>query len=163
MEIVERDPYDRGLRAILNFGHTIGHALENISSSNTTPSPLLATSGAFTRVEKSTFESRAVYTLPHGEAVAMGSLTESYLSFCMGLLDRVSFYKIEVLYRRFDTLLPRGYSRAALKQAMRSDKKRVAGVVHFVLIDRIGHAVASQPVPDERLDEALAWMEKYYE
>ena len=93
----------------------------------------------------------------------MGSLTESYLSFCMGLLDRVSFDKIEVLYRRFDTRLPRGYSRAALKQAMRSDKKRVAGVVHFVLIDRIGHAVASQPVPDERLDEALAWMEKYYE
>ncbi len=134
MEIVERDPYDHGLRAILNFGHTIGHALENLSN----------------------------YTLPHGEAVAMGSLTESYLSLCMGLLDRASFDKIKTLYQRFAYRLPKGYSRAALKQAMRSDKKRVAGVVHFVLIDRIGHAVPSQPVPDEKLNEALTWMENYY-
>ncbi len=64
--IVKKDPYDRGIRRILNFGHTIGHALESLSH----------------------------YTMSHGEAVATGCLIESHLSASLGYLPQEALKQI---------------------------------------------------------------------
>lgn len=65
--IVARDPYESDLRRHLNFGHTIGHAIETLSD----------------------------YEIPHGEAVALGLVVESRLSHALGILDAASLHEIE--------------------------------------------------------------------
>lgn len=135
--IVEKDPYDWGLRHILNFGHTIGHALEALSH----------------------------YTLPHGEAVAIGTVAESYLSMDLGYLQRDMFEKILAAYQ-FPLQLPKHYSREKILQAMIHDKKRNQ-VNRFVLIDKIGHAIPFEgaycrTVTTQELAPTLHWMEANY-
>ena len=71
--IVEQDPMERGLRRILNFGHTIGHAIEL----------------------------SAGYTIAHGEAVALGCVAESFLSMRLGFLAEKEFEKIVQLFPKF--------------------------------------------------------------
>ncbi len=70
IEIVNQDPYDQGFRKILNFGHTVGHALETVSK----------------------------YTLSHGEAVAIGGLIESHLSMDLGFLSASNFQEIKKMF-----------------------------------------------------------------
>jgi len=137
--IVEQDPKERGLRRILNFGHTIGHALETVSQ----------------------------YEIAHGEAVAIGSLAESYLSMRLGYLSKEEFDQIEKLYKRLPLQLPRLYAQEKLLDAFRYDKKNINGQVRVVLIDRIGHAMEFDgnyclAVSQERLKETLDWLEKVY-
>lgn len=136
MAIVKQDPTEQGLRRILNFGHTIGHALEAVSE----------------------------YTMPHGQAVAIGCLVESYLSMQLGYLAKREFEKIEAVYRQFPLSLPTMYQRSTFLQAMMQDKKKKAGTVRFVLIDQIGRAMAfdgsyCSPATREALDATLDWME----
>lgn len=137
LEIVEHDPFDNGLRRILNFGHTIGHGLERALD----------------------------FSMSHGEAVAIGCLTESYLSRQLGYLSEKDFERICSFYPPLR--LPESYCRQRLFQAMASDKKRSSGNVRFVLIDAIGHALSFEDqycrsVPDESLIQAVAWMERYF-
>lgn len=137
--IVEQDPTEQGLRRILNFGHTVGHALETIAD----------------------------YQLAHGEAVAIGSLAEAHLSMQLGYLAEKDFAQIQKLYHNFSLQLPKAYNRDRLLQAMVYDKKRAKGVTRFVLIDRIGHAlpfagVFCRPVALNELEPSLKWMEKCY-
>jgi 3-dehydroquinate synthase len=68
--IIARDLVEDGVRRLLNFGHTVGHALETLSN----------------------------YAIPHGEAVATGIVVESRLSYQMGILDQRSLEKIEALF-----------------------------------------------------------------
>ncbi|MDP1608283.1 MAG: 3-dehydroquinate synthase family protein [Chlamydiales bacterium] len=136
LEIVEQDPFDASLRRILNFGHTIGHGLERALD----------------------------FSMSHGEAVAIGCLTESYLSRQLGYLSEKDFEQICSFYPPLR--LPESYCRQRLFQAMASDKKRSSGNVRFVLIDAIGHALSFEgqycrAVPEESLLQALAWMERY--
>jgi 3-phosphoshikimate 1-carboxyvinyltransferase/3-dehydroquinate synthase len=136
MEIVASDRNDQGLRHILNFGHTIGHALEAASE----------------------------YEIAHGEAVAMGCLAESHLSMCLGYLSEKDFEKIQ---SRFGPIkLPPGYTRTKLLQALQHDKKRKAGQIRFVLIDKIGHALPfdgayCRAVTLDELEPTLNWMENH--
>lgn len=137
--IVERDPKERGLRRILNFGHTIGHGLEAVSS----------------------------YKMPHGEAVALGCVVESHLSMCLGYLSSKEFEEIERRYRSFPLKLPKGYNRHRLLEAMSHDKKKEAGEIRFVLLDQIGRAISFEdaycrPVGGKELESSLDWMEKVY-
>lgn len=138
-EIVKQDPQDQSIRRILNFGHTVAHALEAISH----------------------------YELSHGEAVALGCLVESYLSLRLGYLSQADFSRIETLYSLFPKKLPQAYTRTAFLQALQRDKKNKGGAVRFVLIDRIGHALAFEgayvrPVSLEELTPVLDWMEEKY-
>ncbi len=135
--VVEQDPTERSLRRILNFGHTIGHALEAVAD----------------------------YEIPHGEAVAIGSLAEAHLSMRLGYLPREEFERIEELYRPFSLRLPKNYSRKSLLSAMAHDKKNEKGKIRFVLIDRIGHPLPFDgayclPVDQTELEPTLEWMEK---
>ena len=139
LEVVRQDPHDKGMRRILNFGHTIGHALENISH----------------------------YAIPHGEAVALGCLVESHLSMSLNYLSASDFSKIQKMYGCFTLKLPKSYSRAQLLKAMSHDKKKAEGEMRFVLIDKIGHALPFQgafcrPVVPHALEATLNWMEQRY-
>ncbi len=139
ISVIEQDPTEQSLRRVLNFGHTIGHALETISE----------------------------YTMSHGEAVALGSIVEGYLSVCLGYLPKQEFDAVRAAYSGFDLKLPKGYCRKDFLQAMSHDKKKASGKIRFVLIDRIGHAMAfdgnyCRPVALNELEPALQWMEKEF-
>jgi 3-dehydroquinate synthase len=138
IKVVEQDPRDQGLRRILNFGHTIGHALETV----------------------------AHYAMPHGEAVALGCAAEAHLSMHLGYLSREEFEQIEAVYRPFPLKLPKAYDRAKLLQAMAHDKKKALGEIRFVLIDKIGHAMPfdgayCRAVTQNELKKTLDWMERW--
>lgn len=133
--IIEQDPLEKGLRRILNFGHTIGHAIETDS---------------------------------HGQSVAIGSLTASFLSMHLGFLPNIVFEQIVEQYRRiFGRLkLPPSYDRAALMRRIVRDKKNENQNIRFVLIDRIGHAMDfdgkyCRPIENQDLDAAIGWMEEH--
>jgi len=136
--IVEQDPTERGLRRILNFGHTIGHALETT----------------------------AHYEIPHGEAVALGCAVEAHLSMRLGYLAEKDFEQILGVYSRFSLKLPKAYTRAKLLSAMAHDKKKALGETRFVLIDKIGHAMPFEgaycrAVAQSELAPTLDWMENW--
>ncbi len=112
--VVGRDEREGGLRAILNFGHTFGHAIE-------------AATG-FT-------------TYLHGEAVALGMLMAAELSCRLGLLDPPSAARIKALVERtgLPVEAPRIGAQRAL-QLLRLDKKVLAGRVRLVLLESLGRA-----------------------
>jgi 3-dehydroquinate synthase len=139
IEIVEQDSTEQSLRRILNFGHTIGHGLEAV----------------------------ARYGMPHGRAVALGCVVESYLSWQLGYLSVKDVEGILALYDSFFLQLPDGYSRQGLLQALSYDKKRSSGQMRFVLIDEIGHAMPfdgayCRSVSLSELESSLDWMENTY-
>jgi len=111
-EIVEEDEKETGKRRLLNFGHTIGHALERISS----------------------------YSLAHGEAVAIGILVESYLSVQLGFLPLKDLGRIKKIFTdyKLPLQLPSQFSAQSILDAMALDKKSVKGLPRFVMIDAIG-------------------------
>jgi 3-dehydroquinate synthase len=139
LEVVNEDPTDRGLRKILNYGHTIGHALERGSK----------------------------YSLSHGEAVAIGCVVEAHLSNQLQRLDQRSFKEIEEKFSKYPLKLFENYRRKEVLEALLYDKKNEDGKVHFVLLDEIGKAFSfngaySHPVSIEDLEKSLEWMEKRY-
>lgn len=133
--IVEKDPFEtKGLRRILNFGHTIGHALETLSN----------------------------YRMPHGEAVAIGCIAESALSYRLGYLSENEWIRIKTLMKKFPFAykLPKPLDPDRLIEAMQIDKKAKGGEPRFVLIDRIGSPLPfdgeyCRPVPILELESLI--------
>jgi 3-dehydroquinate synthase len=128
--IVEIDETERsGQRAILNFGHTVGHALE-----------------AATKLQE----------LSHGEAVAIGIAAAARISAEAGRLDRSHIIKIEGLLARFG--LPvrcQGVSPDDLIAVIRFDKKTTGGRTGWVLLEGIGKGVVKQLVAEEVVKKVL--------
>ncbi len=126
--IVARDERESGERALLNLGHTFGHAIES-----------LAGFGAWL----------------HGEAVGCGLCLAADLSARLGLLSRADVARIEnaVASARLPTRIE-GLSRPAAVNAMRGDKKSEAGDIRFVILERIGRA-RQTTVPQNLLDATL--------
>ncbi len=110
--IVQADEKEMGLRRILNYGHTIGHAVETLTG--------------YRRYK-------------HGEAVAMGMIAASRLACCMGLLSKDAVVRQRALLKRFGlpTALP-PLDPNAMMAVMAQDKKVQAGAKVFVLPDKIG-------------------------
>lgn len=130
-EVVSKDERESGLRAILNFGHTIGHALETISGY-----------GKYL----------------HGEAISIGQVAEAKLSQRQVMLPLEDMARIQTAFSRAGLptrvrLNKRQF--AALLDAMRLDKKVAGGEINFVLAKRIGEVVCGQRVPVEAIAEAL--------
>ena len=114
--LVEEDPHESGVRKMLNFGHTIGHALEALS---------LETEKALT----------------HGEAVALGMIAEAFLSQKRGYISRQELTLIEKTLFVFG--LPRQvkkYSKSAILMRLKSDKKNSHGKLKFTLLKELGKA-----------------------
>ena len=113
--IVERDPFERGERALLNFGHTFGHAIE---------------------------AEQAYAGLNHGEAVAVGMALAARLSARLGLAGEADARRLATLLARFGlpAAIPPGLDPGALLALMRLDKKATAGGLRFVLWHGPGRA-----------------------
>jgi len=119
-DVVARDPYEHGHRALLNFGHTFGHAIE-------------AEQG---------YAGSGRDALNHGEAVAVGMVLAARLSTALGLASAGGATRLEALLDRFGlpTALPAGLDAGALVARMRLDKKANADGLRFVLWDGAGAA-----------------------
>jgi 3-dehydroquinate synthase len=127
--VVSRDERESGLREILNFGHTFGHALETITNYR---------------------------TYQHGEAVAWGMMAASLLGHEIGLTPADEVSRIVSLVRRMGPLPPwPDVPPKKLITAMHSDKKTRAGKLRFVLASKIGKAISHDDVPLETLERVL--------
>ena len=128
--IVERDPFERGERALLNFGHTFGHAIET---------------------------EQGYGGLNHGEAVAVGMVLAARLSTLLGLADAADGERLRALLARFGlpTALPPDLDPAALVARMRLDKKAQGSGLRFVLWNGAGKARVVADVAEARVLDAL--------
>lgn len=133
-EVIESDFREGGRRRILNFGHTIGHAIELIEN----------------------------YKITHGDAVAIGMLFESIMSHEMGYLNEKSLSAIaKILFaHNFPLELTHAITREKLMQAMRHDKKSSPTAVRFVALEEIGRVLPFGgtyciEVKDEIVEKAL--------
>lgn len=132
--IVARDEREiTGLRALLNFGHTVGHAIETAMARRGDP-------------------------WRHGEAVAAGMVAAAEMSVAAGKLDRTSAERIIALIDRFGlpTTAPLKGHEAELMEIMTADKKIAAGKLRFVLADAIGHATLYGDIRSEWIEAGLS-------
>lgn len=128
-EIVGQDPKELGLRKILNFGHTIGHALESYYFNSKMP-------------------------LSHGHAVAIGILIESEISLIKLGLPKIEFEQIKkVILKNYLLQIPDDY--LAIWQLMQHDKKNDLGKVKMSLLTRIGSCAFDQIVDLEEFKMAF--------
>lgn len=111
-EVVEKDEFDRGLRGLLNFGHTLGHAIE-------------AESG---------------YSIPHGSAVAVGMVLMTGASECRQLTEAGTAARLAACIGRCGLRADTGYSLATLYPHCLSDKKRDGDSITLILLNNIGTA-----------------------
>jgi len=127
-EIVEKDEKETGLRGILNFGHTIGHAVEAASN----------------------------FQLKHGQAVAIGMTAAAKISSRMEILDEVDVVNLEriIVKAGLPTEMP-DIDKEAVMQAMQHDKKVLQDRVRFVLLKSIGNAFISDEVDPALVEEVL--------
>ncbi len=128
-DIVARDPYEHGERALLNFGHTFGHAIE-------------AEQG---------YAGGGGDALNHGEAVAVGMVLAARLSTRFCHAPAADAQRLEALLRRFGlpTTIPAGLDPQALLARMRLDKKADANGLRFILWSHAGLAKVVSGVSDE--------------
>ena len=131
--VVAKDEREQNLRAILNFGHTFGHAIEAAT---------------------------AYGTYLHGEAVGMGMLMAADLSHRLGLIDRHTQDRLRDILTRagLPTAVPR-IGAAKAKGLMQMDKKVLAGAVRLVLLEKLGRAILTADYPQKALDATL---EEYF-
>jgi 3-dehydroquinate synthase len=115
--VVSADERESGLRKTLNFGHTIGHALE---------------------------ASAGYGSYLHGEAVAIGMAVAANFSRAYAQLPADERARLVKLIERagLPTALPRDWRGDAFLKALRLDKKRAGAAIEFILIDKLGHAFA---------------------
>ena len=134
-KVVLQDPTERNIRKILNFGHTLGHAIESYFLENDSKETLL-----------------------HGEAIAIGMILEGYLSNKLTNLPLADledikttflsrYEKIEFLEEDFDNIL----------KLMKYDKKNSHGKVNFVLLKEVGNPIFDIEIPIELFTEAFAY------
>src|SRR5690606_28207777 len=129
--IVERDPFEHGDRALLNFGHTFGHALET---------------------------SQGYGGLIHGEAVAVGMVQAARLSERLGLSPAADTLRLRTLLERFGLPVepPPGLDPDTLVGHMRLDKKAQVGGLRFIVWDGAGRARVLSDVPEAEVRAVLA-------
>ncbi|MBN1365989.1 MAG: 3-dehydroquinate synthase [Syntrophaceae bacterium] len=110
--VVEIDEKEQGLRRILNFGHTLGHALEAISK----------------------------FTITHGEGVAMGMTAAALISQKMGYLKNRETERIESLISKagLPVKIPQSLNAENIIAQLRKDKKKKGDIINFVLLKKIG-------------------------
>lgn len=126
--VTARDPFERGERALLNFGHTFGHAIESEQG-----------------------YAGEAHGLNHGEAVAVGMALAARLASSLGRATAADADRLCALLARFGlpTSVPEGLPGEALLARMRLDKKADARGLRFILWDGLGAASIVADVPDD--------------
>lgn len=129
--VVERDPKEKGERALLNFGHTIGHAIEKLSN----------------------------FGLAHGVCVGLGIVSASYISMQLGNISKEELIYIEETLAHFG-LKTRvtGFDAAEILAATKLDKKMVGNKVKFVLLETPGNAYIYKELTDEQILDGISYV-----
>ena len=127
-DVVERDPKEKGERALLNFGHTLGHSIEKLMN----------------------------FSMLHGDCVVIGSELASLISWKRGLISKEELEQIEELFQyfHFDTL-PTTLDYKEIVSATKLDKKMDQGQIKFILLHPIGNAKIDKTVTQEEMLWAL--------
>lgn len=140
--IVADDPHEHGIRKALNFGHTIGHALEEFSMQQSTPPP-----GA----------------LLHGYAVAFGLIGELYISARKAGFPTARLHQTARFIREnYGAVAFTCDDYPTLLNLMRHDKKNTSGTINFTLLHDIGDIRINQTATDEEIREALDFIREGY-
>ena len=128
--VVSADERESDLRAILNYGHTLGHAIETVTGYG---------------------------QVLHGEAVAIGMTAAAAIAREIGLIGHAVVERQSDLLRCFGLPLrtPRPLARDDLREAMSRDKKVAAGKQRWILLESIGQVVVRDDVPDDVVDRAI--------
>ena len=126
--VVEKDPKEQGDRALLNFGHTIGHAIEKAMN----------------------------FEMVHGECIALGMVAAAYISWKHNWLSMDEYYEVRDMFVPFN--LPISIDCIDPEEILRltkSDKKMESGQIKFVLLKKVGKAVIDRTVTDEEILDAI--------
>lgn len=129
-DVVEQDPTEQGIRGILNFGHTLGHAIEKLMD----------------------------FKLLHGQCVALGSIAAAYLSAGRGEITVDEAVQIRNVFEEFGlpvSIKDFGLAKEAVIAATKNDKKMDSGKIKFILLHRIGEAFIDRTVTDEQMEQSL--------
>ncbi|WP_026651190.1 3-dehydroquinate synthase [Butyrivibrio proteoclasticus] len=127
-KVVEKDPTEKGDRMLLNFGHTLGHAIEKAKD----------------------------FKLAHGECVALGCVAAAYISWKKELLTMEEFYEIRDMFVPFNLPISiEDVDAEEIVKLTKSDKKADSDKVRFVLLKGIGKAFVSTDVTDKEMLDAL--------
>jgi len=136
--IITKDPYEKGIRKILNFGHTLGHAIESYFLNSKTKKSLL-----------------------HGEAIAIGMVLESYLSSILLGLNKQSLIQIkDVISSNFPKIKFNKRDIENIIILIQHDKKNIAGKVNFVLLKTIGEAKVNVVLDYKIIHKAFSFWEE---
>ena len=123
--VVEKDPTEKGDRALLNFGHTIGHAIEKYKN----------------------------FTMSHGECVALGAVAAAYISWKHEWLSMEEYYEIRDMFVPFNLPISiEDIEPEKILELTKSDKKMEGNTIKFVLLKKVGKAVIDKTVTDEEHD-----------
>ncbi len=123
--VVERDEKEQGERALLNFGHTIGHGIEKLHN--------------FSGVS-------------HGEAVGIGMLMISEIGEKAGLTEKGTADRIKAVLEKYNMQTSDNHSAESIIEAMQSDKKRTLNGINFVMLKSIGNSFI-YPVENEKINK----------
>ncbi len=126
--VVEKDPTEKGDRALLNFGHTIGHAIEKAKN----------------------------FTMTHGECVALGAVAAAFISWKHQWLSMEEYYEIRDMFVPFNLPISiEDINPQEILSLTKSDKKMEGDAIKFVLLKKVGKAVIDKTVTDEDILNAI--------
>lgn len=129
--VVEQDPFEKGLRKALNFGHTVGHAIEGYALESDRP-------------------------LLHGEAIAIGMVCEAFLSHTAGRLSEEHLMEILEFIKRIYAYWPIPVENADdLIALMKNDKKNRGAEINCSYLDKIGQVQVDQTADEEQLIQSF--------
>lgn len=122
--VVEKDPTEKGERAILNFGHTIGHAIEKAKN----------------------------FELMHGECVALGCVAAAYISWKRNMLSKDEYYEIRDMFVPFNLPISiEDINPEEIYALTTSDKKMEGNQIKFILLKKVGKAMIDTTVSKEEI------------
>lgn len=129
--VVENDPTEQGERALLNFGHTLGHAVEKLKN----------------------------FEMLHGQCVAVGCVAAMKLGVMRGYFSEVELKMVEQCFQKFGLpIRTEGIAAEDIVSVSKSDKKMEAGKIKFILLKELGNAYVDRTVSDEELLQASAYL-----
>ncbi len=132
-DVVEQDPTEQGIRGLLNFGHTLGHAIEKLMQ----------------------------FQLLHGQCVALGSVAAAGLSAKRREITLEDALHVREVFAEFGlpvSIADFGLTKEAIIAATKNDKKMDSGRIKFILLHRIGEAFIDRTVTDEEMADCLDWL-----
>ncbi len=132
-DVVQRDPKEQGERALLNFGHTIGHAVEKLSN----------------------------FSLLHGECVSLGMVSAAYLSCRYGTYEEESRRELELALAHFKLpvrLFGHSFTAEEVLAATKLDKKMESGKIKFILLEKPGSAYITRVLTDGQILEGIRYL-----